>query len=90
MATLTIGITGSGVANGTRTFTPSDPDIAALIAWFRASRPETPDARTDAQILGLWADSLVNEMKKSIRRRQQDSAGKTATDAIPGPAFPPV
>lgn len=90
MATLTIGITGSGVANGTRLYSPTDPDITALIAWFRATRSETPDNRTDGQILALWADSLVNETKKAVRRRQQELAAKTASDAVPGPGFPPV
>ena len=90
MATLSIAVSGSGVANGTRTFSPTDADLTALINWWRATRPMSPDARTDAQVLAAWADSLVIRTRQEIRRHQQAAAAQTASDGVPGPSFPPA
>jgi hypothetical protein len=71
MAALTIALSGSGVANGSRNYTVSDADLARLLAWAKAATKPNDvgsDTRTDAQVLAAWADYLVRHTKRSVQQ----------------------
>lgn len=60
MATLTIGISGSAVFTGSKSYTLSDADLQSLLTWaafaFSRSLPPSPN---NAQILIAWINGLL-------------------------------
>ena len=84
MGTLTIGLSGSGVVNGSKNYTIGDPAATKLIAWARTAYPVTaPDTRTDAQVLVAWADAMVNATKNALTKVDRDAAVAQAASATP-------
>jgi hypothetical protein len=82
MATITIGLSGSGVANGTRTYTISDPMVTRLIAaWRKISGLGA--AATDAQVLANWADYFIDHTKRAVVDREQKETAPTSLDINP-------
>jgi hypothetical protein len=74
MATLTIGISGSAVVNGSKNYTPSDAQVTKLIALARRIVPLVPDTRTDAQVLVALMDSTINSWSQAITKFDVDAA----------------
>ncbi len=85
MATITIGLSGSAVATGSKNYTLNDAAVTKLIAWARTAFPSatTPDTRTNAQVLGVWADSFVNATKEAVTKVDRDAAIAQAASATP-------
>jgi hypothetical protein len=75
MANLVFGLNGSGVVNGSRSFTVSDADVTRLINAFRpeAQRASGSDEVpvTDAQVLLHWARSMVADTKAYVKRYEE-------------------
>lgn len=87
MATYTVEISGSAVANGARNRTISDAAISRIIAWQRAIKPLTPDNRTDAQVLVLWQQDLELFTVSSLKEHEQAVARQTAHNGVTPIAF---
>jgi hypothetical protein len=83
MATLTIGISGSVVVNGSKNYTPSDAQITKLIAFARRVAPLVPDTRTDAQVLVVLMDSVVSSWSQAITKFDVDAAAAQAAAGTP-------
>ena len=86
MGTLTIGLSGSGVVNGSKNYTISDAVATKLIAWARTaypvSSPDT-DTRTDAQVLVAWADAMIGATRIALTKVDRDAAAAQAASATP-------
>jgi hypothetical protein len=71
MATLTISLSGSGVINGSKTYTVSDADITSLLQWavsnYASALPLTP---TNSQILLAWVQGWINATINSVKQFQ--------------------
>jgi hypothetical protein len=76
MATLTVGLAGSGIANGSKGYTLSDTVVTKLVTWKRANKPVTipPDIRTDAQVLVLVFDDFIQSLRDALTKVDQDAA----------------
>lgn len=74
MGTLNIGLTDSGVANGSRSYNLTDPVATKLIAWKRVQSPVTPDNRTDGQVLALVFDDLIAGLAATLKKVDSDVA----------------
>jgi hypothetical protein len=75
MGTITCGLAGSGVANGSKNYTISDPVATKLVAWKRAQSPVTPpDTRTDAQVLVLIFDDFIASLRSALTKVDTDAA----------------
>jgi len=85
MATLSIGLAGSGIVNGSKNYTINDAATTKMIAWARATYPppSLPDTRTDQQCLVQWTDSCINALKDAVSKFDKDLAAKAAFDAEP-------
>jgi hypothetical protein len=76
MATITIGLSGSGVVNGTRTYTLNDATVTRLINAMKYYFGEG----TNTQTLAAWADDLIAETKIKVHQAERNSA--TAADVV--------
>jgi hypothetical protein len=75
MATLTVGLSGSAVANGSKNYTLTDAVATKLVAWKRANKPvPSPDTRTDAQVLVLVFDDFIQSLRDALTKVDQDAA----------------
>ncbi len=83
MATLTIGLSGSGVANGSKNYTIGDPATTKLVAWGRTAYPVTPDTRTDGQVLVAIFDAYVGALKAAVTKVDRDAAVAAAAASTP-------
>jgi hypothetical protein len=70
MATLTIGLSGSGVVNGSKNYTISDAHILRLIDAMKYYNGDG----TNAQLLVAWADSLIAHTKSMVVKKEQNTA----------------
>jgi hypothetical protein len=82
MATLTISVSGSGIANAnqSKAYTVTDADLQKLLNW--GATIAAPGATTP-QILLAWCNLLVNYTIRQITAKQVSDAAATA-------AAPPV
>lgn len=80
MATLTIGLSGSGVVNGSKSFTIDDAGTQALLDWavvnYATALSSNP---TNPQILVAWVNGWLTATKNSIQQFKTTS-----------PAAPPL
>lgn len=85
MATLTISLTGSGVAgltnNPSKSYTVSDADMTSLLAWaavaynpYIQATYNTPPVQgftpTNQQIMLAWVQSWINGTKNAVQQYQ--------------------
>lgn len=90
MATLTIGLAGSAIVTGSKSYTVNDTDIQALLDWatvaydpyiqatFNAAK--NPNfVPTNQQVLLAWVQSWINGTKDAVQRF------KTAVPTPPPP-----
>jgi hypothetical protein len=89
MATVTLGLTGSTVVNGTKTWTISDADVQILIDSITEKNTggdENKPAPTPAQALGIWAQSFIRRTVQEVSNYRADKA-KEATPIPPPIVF---
>jgi hypothetical protein len=79
MATFTIGLV-SGPVTGSKNYTLSDADVTRWVAALRTKY--TDPGLTNGQVLGLWADSVINAQKTFVRLVERDAASKAAAAGI--------
>lgn len=85
MATLTIGLSGSAVVNGSRSWTISDADVQRLIDYmsikFRDNKND-PTPLTSAQALNAWVGNFVANTKGEVENDLRTKAAQTAQAGI--------
>jgi hypothetical protein len=75
MATLSIGISDSAVANGSEDYSLADDVVTKLVAWGRTAIPVTaPDTRTDGQVLAAIFDRYIDALKSALKKTDLDAA----------------
>jgi hypothetical protein len=81
MATISISVSGTTVATGTRNYTISDADLQSVLDWaavfFASSLSSAP---TNAQILAAWANWFPSLTQDRLHTYRRDLAAATATD----------
>ena len=78
MAKLTIGLSDSGVVNGSKTYTLNDAMVTRIITAMRV-RLELPESSTNAQVLAGWADDLVAYTKRQVFEQERRAAADGVT-----------
>ena len=81
MATFTIGLS-SGPVTGSKNYTLSDADVNRWVAALRTKDAFKDPSLTNAQVLGKWADGVINAQKALVRAVERDAAEKTARASI--------
>lgn len=81
MATFTIGL-ASGPVTGSKNFTLTDADVLRWVAALRTKEAFKDPALSNAQVLGKWADSVINAQKSLVRSVERDVAEKAARAAV--------
>jgi hypothetical protein len=77
VATITIGLAGSAVVNGSKNYTLDDAAVSRLIAAVRYKFKPDSSGKTDAQILAMWADGVIADTKAEVaelEKRSQNAA----------------
>lgn len=69
MATFTIGITGSSVVNGSKSWTLSDADVQKLVDYQMAIYPGANP--TPQQALVMWAQTFVDKTIQDVKNHQK-------------------
>ncbi len=69
MATFTMALTGSGIVNGTKTWTVSDTDVQHLLDYLASVYPSTTPP-TNQQALLFWVQGFVSETVDNVHRFQ--------------------
>jgi hypothetical protein len=79
MATITIGLSGSAVANGSKNYALTDDAVSRLIAATRYRFKTESVGKTDGQVLAMWADSVIADTKHLVLEleKQAQNAGVT-------------
>lgn len=67
MATLTITLTSTPLS-GTKTYTVSDADVSALIAWAQAFFPQSGSPLTPQQALLAWVQDWVDRTRGQVQQ----------------------
>jgi hypothetical protein len=76
MATLTISLSGSGIVNGSKSYTLTDAMVTRLI---NATKYYSGDG-TNAQVLAAWADSLIDQTKRNVVQAEKNTAAFPALE----------
>jgi len=86
MATISISISGSTAVSLSQDHPVGDADLAKVVTWARSTYPSTstPDTRTDAQVMGQWAQSFTNGTAQAATKFQIDAARQAAAAAVVG------
>ncbi len=69
MATFTMALSGSGVVNGTKTWTVSDADVQHLLDYLASVYPSTTPP-TNQQALLFWVQGFVTETVMNVKAFQ--------------------
>lgn len=78
MATLTIGLSGSGIVNGSKSFTIDDAGTQALLDWATVNYATALSSNpTNGQVLIAWVNGWVTATKNSVQQF------KTVPSAVP-------
>jgi len=86
MPTISISISGSTAISLSQDHPVDDAALTKVVAWARVTYPSTatPDTRTDAQVMGQWAQSFIDGTESATNKRARDAAAQTASDAQAG------
>jgi hypothetical protein len=86
MATITISVSGSTAVSISQDHPIADSDLTKVVQWARATYPSTssPDTRTDAQVMGQWAQSFIDGTEQATNKLARDGAAQAARDATAG------
>ena len=75
MAALSIGLSGSGIANGSKNYNITDPVVTKMVAWGRLRFPvAAPDTSTAAQVLVLIFDAQIKRLRDALTKVDSDAA----------------
>ncbi len=90
MATITFGLSGSGIVNGSKTFTISDADTQRLLNWAAVRFQQTNGqgqvvAQTNAQLLVDWTNAVMAYTTDQIRQLEANNAASTASNGVVAP-----
>lgn len=77
----TLTVTHSAGPTVTKTFSVADQD--KFLAWWRATRPLSPDTRTDADVLNEWCSWVIVQTFRQVRAFRASNAGTAAAAAEP-------
>jgi hypothetical protein len=80
MPTLSISVSSSTVASGTRTYNITDADLQSVIDWGKASFASSlSTAPTNNQVMAAWVQSWVTGTKMAVDKFELDAARAAAT-----------
>ena len=83
MATIQIGVSGSTVVSGSKSYTISDSNLASLVSWAR-SRVSTTSTASDGQVLAGEFDLVMSGFKSAVTKFLKDNAATSASAATTG------
>ncbi len=92
MGTITFGLSGSGIVNGSKTFTISDADTTRLLNWATVRFAQTNAqgqvvAQTNGQLLVDWANAVMAYTADQIRQFEANNAAATASNGVVPPSI---